>query len=51
MPFAERHAQAFGDLARVLAGIYIAAYEKAGAAPDTALLERVAKALGGSPDR
>ena len=47
MPFAERHAQAFGDLARALAQIYLTACEKAGIEPDVALLERVGRALGG----
>jgi len=45
-PFTERHVQAFGDLARHLGRDYIAGCEKVGTAPDTALLERVARALG-----
>jgi len=49
-PFVERYAQAFGDLARDLSRDYDAACEKAGIAADTALLERVARALGGGAD-
>jgi tetratricopeptide (TPR) repeat protein len=49
-PFAEKHAQAFGDLAGNLDRDYVAACEKAGIAPDTTLLKRVAKALGGGAD-
>src|SRR5262249_51228792 len=49
-PFVERYAQAFGDLARNLRRDYDVACEKAGTAPDTALLERVGRALGGGPD-
>jgi hypothetical protein len=49
-PFVERHAGAFGDLARALGRNYISACEKAGIASDTALLERVAQALGGGAD-
>jgi len=45
-PFVERHARAFGDLAGVLSREYVAACQKAGTAPDVALLECVAKALG-----
>jgi tetratricopeptide (TPR) repeat protein len=50
LPFIERHAQAFGDLARNLGRDYIAACEKAETEPDTALLRRVARALGGEAD-
>jgi tetratricopeptide (TPR) repeat protein len=46
-PFVERHAQAFGGLAGDLGRHYAAACEKAGTAPDTALVERVERALGG----
>jgi tetratricopeptide (TPR) repeat protein len=49
-PFVEKHAQAFGGLASALSRDYAAACEKAGAAPDAALLERVAWALGGEAD-
>ncbi len=49
-PFVERHAQAFGGLAGALSRDYVAACEKAGTAPDTALLERVARGLGGGAD-
>jgi tetratricopeptide (TPR) repeat protein len=44
-PFFERHASAFGDLMGALGWSYIAACEKAGIVPDTALLEGVAPAL------
>src|SRR6266446_4946320 len=43
----ERHAQAFGGLAGALRRDYIAACEKVGTAPNTALVERVERALGG----
>jgi hypothetical protein len=49
-PFVERHAQAFGNLARGLGRGYIAACKKVGTVPDIALLERVARALGGGAD-
>ena len=49
-PFVERHVQAFGDLATDLSQDYDTACEKAGIARDTALLERVGRALGGGPD-
>jgi hypothetical protein len=39
--------QAFAGLAGALRREYIAACEEAGIAPDAALLERVARALGG----
>jgi hypothetical protein len=51
LPFVERRAQAFGDLARNLGRDYIAACEKAATEPDTALLERVARALGAVSSR
>jgi hypothetical protein len=44
-PFVERHAQAFGCLARALSQDYIATCEKAGVARDVALVEWVARAL------
>jgi tetratricopeptide (TPR) repeat protein len=47
VPFVERHVQAFGGLAGSLTENYVAACEKAGTAPDAALLERVAQALDG----
>ena len=46
MPFAERNAQAFGDLARELRQAYATACEEAGTAPDAALLERIARVIG-----
>jgi tetratricopeptide (TPR) repeat protein len=49
-PFLERHARAFADLARVLRREYAAACKRTGTAPDTALLERVARALGGKAE-
>jgi tetratricopeptide (TPR) repeat protein len=45
-PFAEAQPQAFGGLAGALARAHVEASEKAGAEPDLALMERVAKALG-----
>jgi tetratricopeptide (TPR) repeat protein len=49
-PFVDRHAQAFDGLAGALSQIYIAACEKAGTVPNTALLVRVGRALGSGPD-
>jgi hypothetical protein len=46
-PFVDRHAEAFGGLAGDLHQGYVAAYEKTGTAPDAALLERAAQAIGG----
>jgi hypothetical protein len=48
-PFVERHVQAFGALAGGLSRDYTAACREAGTAPDTPLLDRVARALGGGP--
>jgi hypothetical protein len=47
-PFVEGHVEAFAGLASALRQEYIAACEKAGVAPDAALLKRVTRALGGS---
>ena len=44
-PFVERHAQAFGALATALRQDYLDACKAAGAEPDRALLERVARSL------
>jgi tetratricopeptide (TPR) repeat protein len=45
-PFMERYPEAFGDLARALRQVYLAACDKAVEAPDTALLDRVAQIIG-----
>jgi hypothetical protein len=45
-PFVERHLQAFDGRAGGLLRDYIAACEKAGTAPDVALLERIVRTLG-----
>ena len=47
-PFVDRQPLAFGDLAKSLARGYLQACEKAGRDADTALLECVGRALGGS---
>jgi tetratricopeptide (TPR) repeat protein len=50
-PFAERNVQAFGSLVGQLCLAYIAACTKAGTAPDAALLERVARAIGNDDEK
>jgi TIR domain/Tetratricopeptide repeat len=42
----ERHPQAFGDLARALGREYLESCERAGAEPNWALVERIARAVG-----
>jgi len=42
----ERHPQTFGDLARALSRDYLESCERAGAQPDSALLERIVRAVG-----
>ena len=46
VPLVEQHPAAFGQLARALGSALIAHSEAAGIEPDTAILERVARALG-----
>jgi tetratricopeptide (TPR) repeat protein len=45
-PFLEQHPDAFGDLARGLAGDYLGACEKADLEPDESMLYRIMRALG-----
>jgi hypothetical protein len=47
-PFVERYPATFGDLARYVAGQVLRYNEAAGQPPDETLLERVARALGGT---
>jgi hypothetical protein len=49
-PFVEAQARAFGSLTRALSREHIQAAQQAGREPDVALLERVARALGGESD-
>jgi len=49
LPFAERNA--FGGLAGQLCQAYVAACTEAGTAPDAALLERVARAIGNDDEK
>ena len=50
-PFVEAQPQAFGKLALALGQIHVQHCKNAGREPDAALLERVAKALGGGGGR
>jgi len=49
-PFVERYPQTYGDLARTIGADILRYSDAAGERPDNALLERVARALGGGAD-